>query len=446
MLNSLSKPQILVTDDEQDIRELLRLAFEPDGWHVVEAGDLAATRRLLDQDGFDLCITDMRLPDGNGIELVEQVSPDIPVIVITAYGSVETAVQALKAGAFDFVAKPIDTDLLRVTVQRALARRPGAERLPSALIGDSQAMMDLRRTVERLAGSQAPVVIVGETGTGKKHVAQEIHRVAASGNRPFVAVDCAALPADRMIEAFFGGPHAEAVSDYPQGFLRAAVGGTLYLDEVAALPPFMQAKLLNVLQERRLPSLEGEGRRVFDARLISSSTTELKGAVQSGGLRHDLYFRLNVIELRVPPLRERGEDLPALVNVIRDAIRRRWGRPVPALSRAALERLECHDFPGNLVELENVVERAAALAQGLEIRAEELQFASLDAHEAQAEAVITGSADDLQGRLEANERAAILGALEQTRWNRTAAARLLGLTFRQLRYRIKKFGLDSHPG
>ena len=445
-MDSTTKARILVTDDEQDIRELLRMAFEADGWEVSEAGDLAGAHRLLETGSFDLCIADMRLPDGNGIELVERVSPNIPVIVITAYGSVEAAVQALKAGAFDFVAKPIDTDLLRITARRALGRKRGAAPPPSVLLGDSRAMAELRRAVDSLAGSQAPVVIIGETGTGKKQVAREIHRMARSGDRPFVAVECAALPADSMIEAFFGGAGSQAVSDYPQGFLRAALGGTLYLDEVAVLPPFMQAKLLNVLQERRLPALRGDGRRVFDARIISSTATDLLAAVQTGSLRYDLYFRLNVIELHVPPLRARREDVPALVHDIRDTLERHWGRPVPSLSRAALEKLQRHDFPGNLVELESVVERAAALAEGTEIRADDLQFVSAPAFGGQEESASGESVEDLQGRLEANEREAILGALEQTRWNRTAAARLLGLSFRQLRYRIKKLGLDSRPG
>ena len=453
----MSKPRILVIDDERDIRELLRLAFEARGWMVREADALGMGYRLLADDTYDLCVTDLRLPDGNGIELVERMAREqsnLPVIVITAYGSIETAVKALKAGAFDFVSKPIDTNVLRNIAQHALQRKPDELRAPSALIGDSASMSELRRTVARVAGSQAPVVITGESGTGKQLVAREIHRLATNDKRPFVPVNCAALPEERMLDAFFGGPGAETVAAAPEGVLRAALGGTLYLDDVDALPPFMQAKLLSVLQERSRPATDGGKSDVFDARLISSSDEGLQAAVQAGSLRHDLFSRLNVIELRVPPLRERLEDRPVLVDIIRETVKRRWGRPVPALSPDALLRLNEYPCPGNFGELENIIERAAALASGSEIQSQDLVFPQVipsTSPPAPAASVGDTSADhgsatgasDLPERLAADEKAAILAALEKTHWNRTAAAKLLGLTFRQLRYRIKKFGLDD---
>ncbi len=446
------RPRILVVDDERDIRELLRMAFEARGWQVREAGDLSTAYRLLRGHETDLCITDMRLPDGNGIELVEAMSgeqPNLPVIVITAYGSIDTAVHALQAGAFDFVSKPINTDILRAIVQHALQRNPDNERSPSALIGDSSAMAALRDAVGRVAGNQAPVAITGESGTGKQLVAREIHRLASPVERPFITVNCAALPEERMIEAFFGGGGAEAVTPHREGLLRAAGGGTLYLDDAESLPAFMQARLLDALHERRIVAPDGTRGDVFDARVISSSAGGLQQAVQAGRLRHDLFYRLNVIELRVPTLRDRPEDLPLLVGLIHGAIQRRWGRPAPTLSAEALARLQRHPFPGNYGELENLIERAAALAGGDTIEIGDLQFIEVplatDERKADVSSEVTGD-DDLPGRLAADERAAILAALEKTHWNRTAAARLLGLSFRQLRYRIKKFGLEDASG
>jgi two-component system response regulator PilR (NtrC family) len=444
------RPRILIVDDERDIRELLRMAFEARGWIVNEAGDIGTAYRLLRSQETDLCVTDMRLPDGNGIELVEAMAdekPDLPVIVITAYGSIETAVHALQAGAFDFVSKPINTDVLRAIAQHALQRNPDNARSPSALIGDSSAMTAVRDAVARVAGNQAPVAITGESGTGKQLAAREIHRLASPVERPFVTVNCAALPEERMIDAFFGGGDAEAVTSHRDGLLRAARGGTLYLDEVETLPAFMQARLLEVLHERRIPSADGTSGEVFDARVISSSTTGLQAAVQAGRLRHDLFYRLNVIELRVPPLRERPEDLPLLAGLIHAAIQRHWGRPVPTLSVDALASLQRYPFPGNYRELENIIERASATAGGDTIRPEDLEFPTVTAEPADSASVKTpvADADNLPGRLAADERAAILAALEKTRWNRTAAARLLGLSFRQLRYRIKKFGLEDAP-
>jgi len=442
----MKKPRVLVIDDEEDIRVLLRMWLESRGFQVREAEDLASGYRRLDEGDFDLCLTDMRLPDGNGIELVRKIGqqkPKLPVAVITAYGSVETAVDALKAGAFDFISKPLDFKVLQTLIDNALQRSTRIEPRRSGLVGASRAVAALREQVSAVAANRAPIVVTGESGTQKEQVAREIHRLAASAERPFVAVNCPALALDKVEDAFFGTE--EGAESNVGGFLRDAQGGTLFLREVASLPPFMQARLLDSLQQRSIPRAGGALREVVDFRLIASSTGDLQQAVGEGRFRDDLFYRLNVITVEVPPLRAHLDDLPDLCDLILSDIARRWDRSVPRLSDDSMVRLRAYSFPGNLRELENILERAVALARGDVIIEDNLAFPT----GSPAAGVASGgsvAAENLQQRLEADERSAIIAALEKTRWNRTAAARLLGITFRQLRYRIKKFGLDSQEG
>jgi len=437
-----NKPHVLIVDDEEDIRTLLRMWLEARGMRVREAEDFASACRRLEEADYDLCLTDLRLPDGSGIDLLRKsigLKPRMPVVVITAYGSVETAIEALKIGAFDFISKPIDFKVLQKLIDSALCRTIVTDPGATGLVGTSPAVLALRVQVAAVAPNRAPIVVCGESGTHKEMVAREIHRLAAPADRPFVSVNCPALSADRVEDAFFGLAGGEGQA---AGFLHEAQGGTLFLREVVALPPFMQARLLDILQQRTIHRPGEYAGEVVDFRLVCSSTGDLQRAVAEGAFRDDLYYRLNVITVGAPPLRERMEDLPALCDMILADIVRRWERPALRLDAAALDQLSGYSFPGNLRELENILERAAALTPGGVIVRESLQLTGAGGASA-AEGPPVAAADNLPDRLEADERAAIQAALEKTRWNRTAAAKLLGLSFRQLRYRIKKFGLDE---
>ena len=443
------RPLALVVDDEPDICELLELTLRRMGVAVDSAPDLQGARRRLAERRYDLCLTDLRLPDGDGLELVAYIQrhhPQTPVAVITAHGNVESAVEALKRGAFDFVSKPVDLATLRKMVESALRLAPGrGPRRPQGpaleLLGRSPAMERLRAMIRKLARSQAPVYISGESGTGKELVARLIHAQGPRADRPFVPVNCGAIPAELMESELFGhrkGSFTGAVSD-KEGLFQAAEGGTLFLDEVADLPLSMQVKLLRAIQEKAVRPV-GAAREVpVDVRILSATHQDLGELVARGAFRQDLYYRINVIELRVPPLRERREDIPLLAEHI---LRRLAGEgEPPRLSPEALARLQAHPFPGNVRELENVLERAVTLCEGETIRPEDLQLGPC--------AAPAGEDPDLplplDPYLEAKEREVILKALERTRHNKTAAARLLGLSFRSLRYRLKKLGLDG-PG
>ncbi len=384
---AIVREPILVVDDEADLRELLEISLRRMGHDVVLASGLAEAREALSRQRFALVLTDMRLGDGLGIELVRQLSATAdrtPVAVITAYGSAENAVEALKAGAFDYIAKPLSLDQLRSLVLNALGRQqrdpdPGssdlAERTNDLLPGHSAAMQEVRRSLMRLARSMAPVVISGESGSGKERAARAIHALSARASRPFVAVNCGAIPENLMEAEFFGyvkGAFTGADSDR-QGFFQAANGGTLMLDEVADLPLTMQVKLLRALQERRVRKI-GESREdPVDVRVVCASHQNLARLVAAGRFREDLFYRLNVLELRMPTLRERGEDVPVLAGVLLEQLANRYGDPRPKrLTRPALQQLCAYPFPGNVRELENLLERAYAFAEGESIDVDDL--------------------------------------------------------------------------
>ena len=436
--------RVLVVDDEADIRELLELSLIRMGLTVESAGSIGEAKRLLDEKTFDLCLTDMRLPDGEGIDLVRHISAncaDLPVAVITAYGSTENAVVALKSGAFDYLTKPLALEQLRTLIKSALVIPQHATLSPSGmpvLLGQSAAMQAVRFTIEKLARSQAPVYVTGESGSGKELAARAIHSNGARRDHPFIPVNCGAIPENLVESEFFGyrkGAFTGADADH-DGFFQAANGGTLFLDEVADLPLAMQVKLLRAIQEKRVRKVGAATEEPVDVRIICATHQNLQSCVEAGKFRQDLYYRLVVIELRMPPLRECREDIPLLAGVI---LERYAGGAGPRLSAAATSVLASYNFPGNVRELENVLERAVALAEGDEILPDDLQ---LSPPSIVADSSTGGGKWPLQDYLDRIEREAILDALEQTRFNRTAAAKVLGISFRSLRYRMERLGVS----
>ncbi|MFZ0469731.1 MAG: sigma-54 dependent transcriptional regulator [Thiogranum sp.] len=449
----MNKPQALIVDDEPDIRELLELTLGRMSIDTRSAANLADARRLLGESRFDLCLTDMRLPDGDGLELVETIQqqyPDLPVAVITAHGNMETAVQALKLGAFDFVSKPVDLQILRNLVNGALklASFPERDRRSrDTLLGDSAIMQTIRSTIAKLARSQAPVYISGESGTGKELVARLIHSKGPRNESPFVPVNCGAIPSELMESEFFGhkkGSFTGAVSD-KEGLFQAANGGTLFLDEVAELPLHMQVKLLRVIQEKAVRPVGEQKETPVDVRVLSATHKDLARLVESGDFRQDLYYRINVIELKVPSLRQRREDIPQLAQHVLEKLAREQNIATPQLGPVAVETLQRYSFPGNVRELENILERALTLSDGQEIQPDDLALPETEAPSAEGDRSLLPEPPEgvqLEDYLENIERAAILKALEQTENNKTAAAKVLGITFRAMRYRLKKLGLE----
>lgn len=450
---------VLVVDDEPDIRELLEITLSRMNLDSYAAANVREAKTLLQNEQFDLCLTDMKLPDGTGIELVEHIQeqfPHIPVAVITAFGSMEAAIKALKAGAFDFVSKPIDLNMLRGLVDSALKvastpmDKPGdtGSKKSQKLLGESEAMSALRQKIEKLARSQAPVYLRGESGVGKELVATQIHQQGPRANANFVPVNCGAIPTELMESEFFGhlkGSFTGAVSD-KEGLFQAANGGTLFLDEIAELPIHMQVKLLRAIQEKAIKPIGGQKEIPVDIRLLSATHKDLAAEVETGNFRQDLYYRINVIELNIPPLRERITDLPILANFMLGRISSN-SNDTYTLSEDAIEKLETYAFPGNIRELENILERAATLCDGNSITANDLDLPdnsplSTSGETSPDESSISLSVDQLEDYLIQKERKAIVAALEQTRWNKTAAAKLLGITFRQLRYRLQKLELE----
>ena len=451
----------LIVDDEADIRELVEITLTRMGLTTEAVGTLAEARERLDRQAYDLCLTDMRLPDGNGIDLVRHIDaehPGCPVAVITAYGNTEAAVESLKAGAFDFVSKPLDVNVLRRLVDQALKLdRDGARKDPdraapkaTRLLGDTDAIRALRATIAKLARSQAPIYVSGESGTGKELVARTIHAQGPRANMPFVPVNCGAIPEELMESEFFGhvkGAFTGASRD-KSGLFAAADGGTLFLDEIAELPLQMQVKLLRALQERAVRPVGSEEETQVDTRIICATHKSLAEEVARGRFREDLYYRLNVIELRVPPLRERAADIPILAEYILEGLTRKLGLDdVPHLTDAALAALNGYHFPGNVRELENILERAVTLCESPEITPDYLRLESpLAAATAEANGQAPAPQPDngapLENRLEEIERQSIIAALEATRYNKTKAARHLGISFRALRYRLKKLGIE----
>ena len=446
---SRKKPRALVVDDEPDIRELLEITLMRMGIDSDSAADLAEARARLEQGAFDVCLTDMRLPDGSGIDLVRHIQrhhPRLPVAVITAHGNMESAVEALKAGAFDFVSKPVDLEMLRRLINTALevagqADTPMGE---EQLLGRSAAMDSVRRTIAKVARSQAPVFIHGESGTGKELVARLIHAQGPRRDGPFVPVNCGAIPAELMESEFFGhlkGSFTGATSD-KAGLFQAAEGGTLFLDEVADLPLPMQVKLLRAIQEKAVRPVGAQQEIPIDVRILSATHKDLAALVKSGQFRQDLYYRINVIALAVPPLRERREDIPLLVDHLLARIAAQWQTPAPRMAEDALAALADYPFPGNVRELENILERAMTLCEGEVIHAADLQLDAAPAPLAADDDTGAAVSQGLDPYLDTREREAILRALEQTRYNKTQAAKLLGISFRALRYRLKKLGIE----
>lgn len=439
----MNKPLALVIDDEPDICELLTLTLGRMQIETRAGGDVATAKQELSSSPFDLCLTDMRLPDGDGLELVEWIqthAPGVPVAVITAHGNVETAVQALKLGAFDFITKPLDLKNLRSVVDHALKLREKPSADGSRLLGESAAIAQVRDLIDKVARSQAPVHISGESGTGKELVARLIHESGPRKDAPFVPVNCGAIPSELMESEFFGhrkGAFTGAVTD-KAGLAQAAAGGTLFLDEIADLPLAMQVKLLRVIQEQAVRPVGAEREEKVDIRILSATHRNLGELVANGDFREDLYYRINVIELPVPALRDRGADILLIANHILE----RLGRDESALSDSARQALLDYRYPGNVRELENLLERAVTLCPTDAIGAEDLSLQPSPPSAAAATPVPSPTPGDLGGQIQDVERQAIVQALEKTRYNKTAAAKLLGLSFRQLRYRIKKLGIE----
>lgn len=435
----MSKPLALVIDDEPDIRELLTLTLGRMDIATVVAVDVSGAKAELSKQRFDLCLTDMRLPDGDGLELVEWMqshSAGVPVAVITAHGNVETAVQALKLGAFDFITKPLDLQNLRNIVESALKLDDKNVDEASRLLGDSVAMQDLRQLIDKVARSQAPVHISGESGTGKELVARLIHDNSSRKDGPFVPINCGAIPSELVESEFFGhrkGSFTGAVHD-KVGLVQAASTGTLFLDEIADLPLSMQVKLLRVIQEQTIRPVGSAKEESVNVRILSATHQDLAEMVKRGDFREDLFYRINVIELQVPALRERGDDILLLAaNILQ-----RLGSSVDALDDDARVALQNYAFPGNVRELENMLERAVTLCASGTISSADLTLRSGSRTNRSADSTAT----DLGDQIDDVQRQAIVDALEKTRYNKTAAAKLLGLTFRQLRYRIKKLNIE----
>ena len=435
----MNQPLALVIDDEPDICELLTLTLGRMDIRTEAAVDVASAKALLGKHDFDICLTDMRLPDGNGLDLVKWMqtnAPGVPVAVITAHGNVETAVQALKLGAFDFISKPLDLGNLRNIVENAL-RIDTARQQDSKLLGESSLMHELREMIDRVAISQAPVHISGESGTGKELVARLIHDSGPRAEGPFVPVNCGAIPAELMESEFFGhrkGSFTGAIND-KAGLLQCAQDGTLFLDEIADLPLAMQVKLLRVIQEKKVRPVGASQEETVDVRILSATHRSLSAMVSSGEFREDLYYRINVIELHVPALRERGDDVLLLAEHL---LKRLNG--AASLHEDTRTALLTYAFPGNVRELENMLERAVTLCASGHIMPTDLHMR--DTRETSKTAELAASGAKLGEQVEDVQRQAIVEALEKTRYNKTAAAKLLGLSFRQLRYRIKKLGID----
>lgn len=434
-------PRVLLVDDEPDLLDLMELTLAKMGLETDRAASVAEAQAKLAQTRYDLCLTDMRLGDGEGLAVIAAASAlgvPLPVAVITAYGNAGNAVAALKAGAFDYLAKPVALDQLRALVKSAL-KVPEVVHpdMPTReLIGRSPVMEEVRARIAKLARTQAPVHIGGESGSGKELAARLIHRLGSRADKPFVAVNCGAIPETLMESEFFGyrkGAFTGADADRG-GFFQAADGGTLFLDEVADLPLSMQVKLLRVLQEKKVRKVGATAEEAVDVRIVSATHQNLAALVDAGRFRQDLYYRLNVIDLVMPSLRERPDDIPGLARALLD----RLGGHRVVLERDAERALQAYAFPGNVRELENILERALTLCDNQRITAADLNLAPCQPVPAAA----PGSTYPLQDYLDQVERSAIIEALEQTRHNKTAAARLLGVTFRSLRYRLERLGIE----
>lgn len=433
----------LIIDDEPDIRELLEITLERMSIKCKTTENIANAKNLLMKNTFNICLTDMRLPDGNGVEFVSYIQehyPQLPVAVITAHGSIETAILALKSGAFDFLTKPVDLSRLRVLIENALKLTDKRKVAGRELIGTSKSIREIRNKILKLARSQAPVYISGESGVGKELVARMIHEQGSRSSMAFVPVNCGAIPHDLMESEFFGhkkGSFTGAISE-KEGLFHAANGGTLFLDEIAELPQHMQVKLLRAIQEKAIRPVGSQQEVQVDVRILSATHKNLHLLVEEGNFRQDLFYRINVIELHVDALRDRVEDIPLLVEHILDSYTFDTEGERPHLTEEALEMLKKYSYPGNVRELENILERALTLCNGGRITDSDLQLPEITSSSQNS----NKTQDGLDSLLDDIEKRKIIEALEKTRWNKTAAAKILGISFRALRYRLNKLGLD----
>ena len=454
----MSNNRVLIIDDEPDIRELLEITINRMGLDTDSAESVSSAFSYLKTTDYGLCLTDMKLPDGDGLEIIRHIQqhcPKIPVAMITAFGSTEIAIDALKAGAFDFVNKPINIDRLRQLIDAALKLSQSTEQVnyddQVQLLGDTQIIESLRDKVSKLSRSQAPVYISGESGSGKEVVARLIHANGPRGSHPFIPVNCGAIPSELMESEFFGhtkGSFTGALEN-KQGLFEAANGGSLFLDEVADLPLPMQVKLLRAIQEKAIRKVGSNDEVAVDVRILSATHKDLAEEVERERFRRDLFYRINVIELKVPPLRERQADIPLLADFALSKLAQEWQIEKPHVSDEAMSALNRYPFPGNVRELENTLERAYTLCEGNIIQEQDLQLQpSLDKlHVSDTSQTLDiddpkNAFGDLEGYLETIETQVIKAALEETRWNKTAAADLLGISFRQLRYKLKKIDLE----
>lgn len=446
----------LLIDDEPDILELLDITLSRMKIDCYTAANLSEAKNILAEKSFDLCLTDMNLPDGNGIDFVEHMQnhhPDTPIAVITAHGNVECAVRALKSGAFDFISKPIDLASLRPLVSTALKldKQAGKPKITTAfepqLIGQSHVMQTLRATLNKLARNQAPVLISGESGTGKELAAKIIHNGGPRSQQAFVPVNCGAIPNDLMESEFFGhekGSFTGATSS-SEGLFRAAAGGTLFLDEIADLPLAMQVKLLRAIQEKSVRPVGSQKEIAVDVRILSASHKNLEIEVKEGRFRQDLFYRVNVIEVNIPPLRQRAEDIPLLINHLIERLGSKYDKPLVNFDEDAIDVIKNYAFPGNIRELENIIERSLALCVGDHICVEDLNLPckenSAVLSQSNTQASVLNKPDQELEPFTDSDKGEVLKALESNRWNKTVAAKTLGISYRQLRYKLQKYGL-----
>lgn len=438
----------LIVDDEPDLCQLAEITLNRMGIDTISAHNITNAKRILSEHEFNLCLTDMNLPDGNGIDLVKHIQETyshIPVAVITAYGNMESAVTALKAGAFDFISKPVDLTVLRSLVESSLKLKvsTNVDTSGNTIIGDSIEIKNLNKQLTKLARSQAPIFIHGESGTGKELAARQIHLQSSRADQPFIPVNCGAIPSELMESELFGhvkGSFTGATND-KAGLFMSANNGTLFLDEIAELPLHMQVKLLRALQEKSIKPVGAHSEINIDVRILSASHQNLNDLVKAGEFRQDLYYRINVIELQIPSLRQRKSDIPLLAEYFIKKIQTRMQLDSDFyFNEQALEKLCSYNYPGNIRELENIIERALALAEDDELTAKAINLPNEESQQditSEHAAITTRKHQNLSD----HEREAIIDALDETRWNQAAAARLLGLTPRQLRYRIKKLNI-----